>query len=58
MAPSCANDLVAIGAAMSRSKPPSTPTPGPAVTRRALNRSLAALPLALAGCAAEPAGTA
>jgi L-ascorbate metabolism protein UlaG (beta-lactamase superfamily) len=56
MAPSCANDLVAIGAAMSQSKPPSTPTPGPAVTRRALNRSLAALPLA--GCAAEPAGTA
>jgi L-ascorbate metabolism protein UlaG (beta-lactamase superfamily) len=36
---------------------PSTPAPGPTVTRRALNRSLAALPLALIGCAGEPAGS-
>jgi N-acyl-phosphatidylethanolamine-hydrolysing phospholipase D len=40
---------------MSRNKHHGPGSPGPAVTRRALNRSLATMPLALAGCAREPA---
>jgi L-ascorbate metabolism protein UlaG (beta-lactamase superfamily) len=41
---------------MSQPKPVPTRPRGAPVTRRALNRSLASLPLALAGCVAETAG--
>jgi N-acyl-phosphatidylethanolamine-hydrolysing phospholipase D len=39
---------------MPPTRPASPRSPGPRVTRRALNRGLAALPLALASCASEP----
>ena len=42
---------------MSQPKPVTTRSTGPAVSRRKLNRSLALLPLALAGCAANPSST-